>query len=325
MLVDLGDILAGAYGVHVRRSAPAPLGFTGRASLLETDSGQLVAKLSPDGKSADRMAVLLEAPAVQVGRVPHPMRNQRGEPTTPVNGQVLTVLAFIDGRTPERWPVWPSQVLAEVGRLVAAIHARTATLPAPPVQRDPFDCSVAALLPAMLAGLADPGIDANRRAAIDSVLARRRELDTQLRLDQLSHVARRRAADRLVLCHTDVAGDNIVVRDRDVCLLDWDEAALAPAEADLLLAVRDQRDARPLRDFLTGYRDVRPELVVDRDVLAFLLLRRALEDAAARVALLAHSSTNVSTQQAAAEDFLVWGVAVWRQLDTTIALAAASA
>jgi spectinomycin phosphotransferase len=324
--VDLGDILADAYGVHVCRSAPAPHGFTGRAWVLDTGGGPLVARLSPGGESADRSAVLLEALADQVGRVPQLMRNVAGQQTTPVNGQVLTVLAFIDGRTPEHWPAWPSQVLADLGRLVAAIHVRTATLPPPPVQRDPFDCSAAALLPATLAALAAPGTDANRRAAINSVLAHRRELDTQVRrLDQLSHAARRRAADRLVLCHTDVAGDNIVVHNGDVYLLDWDEAALAPAEADLLLAARDQRDAHPLRDFLTGYRDVRPELVVDRDVLAFLLLRRALEDAAARVALLADSSRTDSAQQGAAEDFLVCVVAVWRQQDTTISLAAASA
>jgi hypothetical protein len=87
-----------------------------------------------------------------------------------------------------------------------------------------------------------------------------------------------------------------VVRDGDVWLLDWDVAALAPAEADVLLAVREQRNARPLRDLLTGYRDVRPELVGDLDVLNFLLSRHALEDAADRMALLADPGTAGSGQ-----------------------------
>jgi Ser/Thr protein kinase RdoA (MazF antagonist) len=326
-LVDLRDVLAGAYGLAVLRSALAPRGFTGRASLLETEAGPLVAKMSADRNAADRCAALLEALTDEVGpgQVPKLLRNLAGEPTTAVDGQALTVLALVEGRTPADWPSWPSQVLARLGRLVAAVHAHTAALPPPPVQRDPFDTSLAEQMRVALATLAEAGIDAPRRGLSGIVLAHERELDEQLRrLEQLSQTARRRAADRLVLCHTDVAGDNIVVHEGTVCLLDWDEAAFAPAEADLVLAARDQRDPGQLRDFLTGYREACPELVVERDVLAFLLLRRALEDATVRVAVLADPSATEQRRQAAVEDFLTWGVAAWRRLDTTLALAAVS-
>jgi Ser/Thr protein kinase RdoA (MazF antagonist) len=327
--VVLRDVLARVYGLELRQSALAPAGFTGSAWLLETDAGPMIAKVSADTESAIRTATLLTAMADDVlpGRLPQPLSTLAGEPGTDVDGQCVTVLTYVDGQTPSNWPDWPQQVLVPLGRLLAAVHARTASLPPAPSQRDPFDCSVAEELRTAVTALSTAPADAPWRAMVDVLAAHRHALDEQLRrLEILSRTARQRGADRLVLCHTDVAGDNVVVDGATIGLLDWDEAALGPVEADLLLTARDQRDPTPLRHLLTGYRELFPRIVVDRDVLTFLLLRRALEDVAARIALVTGNNSGTDPRrQTAAKDVLTWGVEVWQRMDTTVALAAASA
>lgn len=83
----------------------------------------------------------------------------------------------------------------------------------------------------------------------------------------------KRKNSRMVLCHTDAHGWNLI-QSQCLVLVDWDGMKLAPAEADLFMfAVKDYWDI-----FLRHYNIIRPEFELDDEMLSFYVLRRKLED-----------------------------------------------
>jgi thiamine kinase-like enzyme len=120
-------------------------------------------------------------------------------------------------------------------------------------------------------------------------------------LDRLRdlQVAARATAWKPVLCHTDAAGDNILVTPTgELVLLDWDEAVVGPVENDFALLARDERPGgHALATVLRAHGGR-----LDPDRLAFCMLRRYLGDAAVR---LARPPLDL-------DDFLMWCVLPWR-------------
>lgn len=91
---------------------------------------------------------------------------------------------------------------------------------------------------------------------------------------------------RYVLCHTDPHHGNLLVDgDGEVWLIDWDDAMLAPREADLMFVVGGVFSHSPITDdqvrwFFDGYRSSTGlgHTDLDADLLAYLRCVRALVD-----------------------------------------------
>ena len=153
-----------------------------------------------------------------------------------------------------------------------------------------------------------------------AALAYRAQLLDQLdRLRSLQQSAKR-LARRYVVCHTDLTGDNILVSpDGRLAVLDWDTARLAPPEQDLALLLHGEQ---PVESMAFEAAVEHYPHAIHLDLLAFFLLRRALEDFSARLIRL-HESTLTSAETADALDGLDrWGAAQWSHLDDCLALAA---
>lgn len=76
-----------------------------------------------------------------------------------------------------------------------------------------------------------------------------------------------------VLCHTDAHGWNLM-QSEHLVLVDWEGIKLAPAEADLILFTKKEY----WNVFIERYYQLRPEFILDDDLLLFYILRRKIED-----------------------------------------------
>lgn len=77
-------------------------------------------------------------------------------------------------------------------------------------------------------------------------------------------------ADTRVLTHGDAATNVLVKSSDDIYIIDWDEMRLAPAERDLWMS-----DERP--GFMEGYKSIRPDFSVNKNMRSFCILQYYFE------------------------------------------------
>jgi spectinomycin phosphotransferase len=164
---------------------------------------------------------------------------------------------------------------------MARLHRATRELRSPLPSADAFDTAFAADLRRGLVLLEGPSMgwragQQRLRALLQPRLA---DLHAQLgEVEALCETVRARAGE-LVLCHTDMGGNNVLVSSHggstedSVAVLDWDDLILAPPEHDL----QEYRGAGFAR-FLRAYRAAGGSGPADPLQLRFYLLRRYLAD-----------------------------------------------
>ena len=180
-----------------------------------------------------------------------------------------------------------------------------------PALRDELARTIAAIRRAALGPDARPGLRSLRAL----VLPRRDEVLAQLvRLEGLQGAVRHLRGP-IVLCHTDIGDDNLLVDDPGrLSVLDWDEARAAPPEYDLAAAC-EQEFAR----FLTVYCVAGGAGPLYLDHFAFALLRWAVGDMAVRLLSLVEGERAPEVEVEALHGIEAWGFARWRGIDATLA------
>ncbi|HEY1391006.1 MAG TPA: aminoglycoside phosphotransferase family protein [Ktedonobacterales bacterium] len=314
-----------AYGLAVEAITFVPIGYVAVCYALRSPDGErYFLKLWPDtatGRwSSARQAIIL--PLVRAiydrgvyRRVAYPLVTRDDALWATFHGDRFAVFPFLPG-VHAPLSAWPSAFADEYARTLAAIHRGTALLEDVLPPRETFDISfepdMLASLPAIAAvgPQARPGLQALRDLMIqrgDDVLAQIERLRAlQARVRALPGPA--------VLCHTDLAGDNILVDEEGhLSLLDWDGAVVATPEYDLKEAV-GENFGRVVAVYLAAG-GAQP---LEADRFAFYLLRRYLEDFSARVVNILHHNTTPEQDDDDLEGMEVWGVARWNQLDATL-------
>src|SRR2546430_1041159 len=240
----LAEAVRAAYGLAPASLTFVPVGYAAACYDVRDDGGRRrFLKLWPAtgaGRAAagrlEETLPLLVALAGQGIRVPAPLPTRQGELAASFAGQPFALFPFVVGRAPPPWSAWPPALRAELGRAVAAIHLATPTLASLLPARDRLETTFEAELRRGLAALErlERGARPGQRALRESVLPRAGEVLVQLdRLAALRAIVQRAGAP-LVLCHTDIGGDNLRLdRAGRLTVLDWDEATLAPPEHDL--------------------------------------------------------------------------------------------
>jgi Ser/Thr protein kinase RdoA (MazF antagonist) len=271
-----------SYGVSPVSLRFIPVGWTSVSYDLRTDDTRYFLKLTDQTSRLPLVRRLHELGFR--ARLPYPVETLDGRLSahTPAGEAVLS--PFLPGTTPPGWPRWSDAVLDELGQVLADLHA---TPPPVPLPQEQFAFDVVPDLPA-------------------AVLTR---------LQQLQYVVRR-LPQQLVLCHTDLIGDNLLVdEDGTLSALDWDDAKLAPPESDLALLLHGEQpvDDHALRRVLSVYPG---PLEIDR--FAFFLLRRYAEDYSARVRRLEHGGLSPADLEETREGMVTWGSAQWSRLDRTL-------
>lgn len=282
------------YGLRVDRVAPLPGGYLSRCYQVWAGGERYALKVWRDGEPRPGDLLLTERLHEHGLPVPRPRRTLNGALVAASPLGPLCLLSFLPGATPPAWPDWPPAVLEDLGATLARVHAATGSLGDAVPPRDGYD------LPPL--GAVPPWLRDEWAAQLDRLAALRPSPVTE------------------VLCHTDLAGDNILVDESGrVALLDWELAALAAPEYDLALIARDQpATGEPLAAVLRGYRRAGGDALLSADRVAFFMLRRYLLDAAGRIERILDPATPDAARQEALDQLMTWGVRQWRRLDRAL-------
>jgi len=208
--------------------------------------------------------------------VPYPIRTRCGDLETSFNGLPLILFNFIEGRTLAEEPRWSDDTLATLGRAAAFIHKSTPLLDLEIPYVEHFDFP---FIDDLL-----KGYDAleqvtthdgwGKQALRELLLPRKGEMLRLLqRLGELQQLARARPRE-MVLCHTDLTPENLMVDEQGkLYILDWEGAMLAPPEHDLFFFTGDRFEIA-----LASYVQERGHVQLDPDLFSFYFHRRNLED-----------------------------------------------
>lgn len=287
-LDDLREWIDADFGVVVGEVRPIGHGADAAASVWQVtgrDGARYAVKWSGGGSAA---GLLLPARLAELGidGVPAPVRTRDGGLWSERAGRRLSLQPWVSGSRAVETAMTPAQWTA-YGALLARVHA---VPPAGPVVRElPVEdhrpdelLATTVTVTARLGGVDDDDGDELVRGLaaawrdgaelLGALTARAAVLGARLR---------DRAAHPVAVCHTDAHLGNVLIGGDGgtVWLIDWDDAALAPPERDLVFVVGGLPGfapvgARELAWFAEGYGPVDP----DPDRLAYYRTVRALGD-----------------------------------------------
>jgi hypothetical protein len=278
-----------SYALRVERLTFLPVGFASLCYAVEcadgtrrflrlSDGGGFVPFTASDPEFYLPLTHQLHTCGI-LPNVPHPARTLDGRFQTRFDGWRLVLFNYIEG-TVVGLDGLHGGVLQELARLVGVLHKSRSLidLSNPVVER--FDIAFEGPLLSGLDALAELGGSERRgkRVLRDLLLPHRSEVLALLaRLREYQSLARGRGKP-MVICHTDLHGENLMVDRRGALhILDWEGAMLAPPEHDLCFFAGDDRfwDI-----FLPSYEAEFGRVDIDIDVVGFYLYRRNLEDLA---------------------------------------------
>lgn len=304
---SLTDAVHQYYGLAVESLEFLPVGWGTVGYVLRADGSQYFLKLWPDRLAAtgalDRLPFVRDLHAHGL-RVPCPLATKTDELSVEVPAGVIALFPFLAGESPPDWPNWSRAVLLEVGRAVRQLHSIPLDLPF----REDFAVPVRERLRPYFGGEVLAPYESELQGQLD-------------RLDELRAVALT-VPSRFVVTHTDLYGGNMLADEGGrVSLLDWDDMRLAPPEYDLSLLLHG---VQPVDETaLTTVLEVYPAGPLRLELFAFFLLRRALDDFAARVFVLSKDGLTAGEAADAHEGLELWGVDQWRHLDRLLDLSRA--
>ena len=281
-----------AFGLVVDRSTRVPGGYTADCYRVTCGAEDYLVKAFRSGTPGRALRLLRALHAGGLPVVP-PVPTLAGELTGSAGGREIAVFPYVTGVVPPDWPYWPDDLLRRLGAVLAGVHRFDTARLVPPPPLDRLEPPPAWLAPPPGGYAADVSAQSRRLASLSA------------------------PPFRPVLCHTDFAGDNLLVTCDGVVVLDWDEAVLGPAEIDMMLFLTP--DGQPFARMLDGYRAAGGDTAaLSLRRLEYCALRRYLGDAAVRAGRLADPSAPDAARAEALAGFEAWGVRMWRRLDASL-------
>ena len=286
----LATALLEGYGFQVTRLEFLQRGWGGDCYRAETHAGEsYFLKLHDTGpqgafaaSSRDFYLPLMDQLFNQaiLPHIPHPIYTQSGALSLAVGGRELVVTPFIQGELVGFGQMY-QEVMAQFADLVGTLHASLPRLSFEHPFIERFEIAFEPALRAHLAALDaitpqhGPGMQRlqaallPRREEVYQALERLKTLQTRARVTQPS----------MVVCHTDLHGDNLMRDEQgNLYLLDWENAMIAPREHDMIFFAGEGPAVWDV--FWPVYQRHFPGVQLDPHLLAFYFHRRGLEDIA---------------------------------------------
>jgi len=202
------------------------------------------------------------------GRIVNPVKTSSGAHCFDDGENVYLLFDFIEGETVGK--TLTHKQLLEAADILAGLHSAGSVVPIRPEPiREDFSVPFSDSLDHFIAE-DYPASPADIKAVLQPCLEQLLLKSTELK--SLSEKARQKKAE-MVFCHTDAHGWNLIMAEHLV-LVDWEGLKLAPAEADFVMFTK--RDYWEI--FIGHYQKLRPEFIMDHDLLSFYILRRKIED-----------------------------------------------
>lgn len=297
--VALRERVRADYGLEVETLEAVSAGASGRVWRATVGPSAYAVRWTCAASAAPHVALALARteplrPASVVPAPAHvapPVLTRTGSTDAVHAGGRLSVEPWLDGPTGRDVALSPPQWTA-FGRLVARVHAiDPASVPGLPRERFDAARACAALAAVEHAIERCAAADPLAHAVVEAWQVARHRVglvaDRAVRVS--GRLRARRHDEPLVVCHGDAhVGHVVATGPRDVALLDWERARLAPPEADLMFVLGGVLPHVPVTAeqaaaFFTGYGRVD----IDDDRLVHVRCVRAVQDvvAAATVAL----------------------------------------
>jgi spectinomycin phosphotransferase len=203
------------------------------------------------------------------GRIVRPVVTVSGSYRYDDDDSVYILFDFIEGETITEKPLTNNQII-ELAEIMAHLHSVGQDVP---LNMDKivegFDVPFCISLEEYI----NEGFNASPADVKEILQPCLEQLKLKINEVKLLSERAKQKNSRMVLCHTDAHGWNMMQSDRLV-LVDWEGMKLAPAEADLFMfAEKDYWDV-----FLKHYKAIRTEFELDEEMLSFYVSRRKLED-----------------------------------------------
>jgi spectinomycin phosphotransferase len=283
----LFEVIQREYGLSVERLRFLPTGWTAYCYTVDcTDGERFFLKLTSDSDlvpfaASDRDFYLLMTYQLRTKQflpnVACPVRTQSGRFTARCDSYLLILFYFIEG-TVVGHDGMSDDVLVKLARMIGILHRSTPEIEVEKPLVEGFDIAFEGDLMDGLDALAGvtPGDKRGRRELRDLLLSRKGEMLGQLdRLKELQLLARA-TGKKMVVCHTDLHGENLMMDERgNLYIIDWEGAMIAPPEHDLFFFAGYDYfwDL-----FLPNYEREFGPVSLEGNVFGFYYYRRMLED-----------------------------------------------
>ena len=315
------------YGLHIERLTFVPVGWVAHCYIADcaggeryflkigSDSGQI-----PTAASDLDFYLPLTWQLCSQRILPHiacPVKTRTGQFTVRFEKHLLILFDFIEGKT-VGFGGLSDDILVKLARLVGILHKSTSQIKVEHPFYERFDIAFENDLVNSLDVLADmtPG-DRNGKQELRTLLLPRKDeiLGYLNRLKELQALARATGKE-MVVCHTDLHGENLMMDDQgNLYILDWEGAMTAPPEHDLFFFAWDDSfwDL-----FLPNYEREFGPVSLDSNVFGFYYYRRNLEDLTAWIVRILYHNTDEEQDQADLRWVVEDCISGWPYLETTI-------
>jgi spectinomycin phosphotransferase len=278
----LRALLLRDYGLNVRSSDYRPADWSIGGFTISTETHERyylkVQEITPwtFAASSRDFYLPLTLELQRSGALPHvacPIPAHDGRLWTAHDRYALILQNYIDG-TMVGHAGMTDEVVAEVAALIGRLHTSSVHSRLRHLSVEAFDLPFHATL---ITAAAAASTEADDARELDVAL-QAQAMEIRGYLDRLEGLQRklRQARPGMVVCHTDLHGENLMVdREGNLYIVDWDNAMVAPREHDLMFFAGDERFERV---FVPAYQSEAGTLRVDSDLLRFYYYRRGLED-----------------------------------------------
>lgn len=269
---EIKDVLVSSYGLLSPGLSVAPRGFVAETYIVESIGKRFFAKIVPISRYSENLVsslpALRELQTLGIRNISCPIPTTNGQLTVESEKKVLVLFKFISGE-------WTMDFnLNQYADLIGSIHAKTTKVQSA-LKREDFAVPFVQDLKRHVVEVLSTAVD---NAADDEV----RNIIAQLRADCFEYIAKIEDLTKrlsgcnptLVLTHGDGPGNVIQDKDGQLYVIDWDDLLLAPAERDTWFHIGTDAE----RTFLGTYCRLNPGYTVNKDVYAFYLYRRYLDD-----------------------------------------------
>jgi spectinomycin phosphotransferase len=283
----LAELLTCAYGIVVVELAFVPTGWVSACYRVTCNDGtrrflKLQPLLGPPVTAASSPAFYLPLTHQLYARghlpaIAYPLATREGQLWTTWEGWRVILHNHIDGQVVGHDGMTDA-IVSQLAGLVGRLHRSLPVLDLEVRFFESFEFAFHAEVVAVLAKLGNTGLGkrVGWQGLQDLLLPNRRDVLQALGLLQALGDRAKAAAHPVVVCHTDLHGENLMWDDAGrLYIVDWEGAVLAPREQDLFMFV-DHHRFREI--FVPAYEAETGPLRLDPDLLAFYMLRRVVED-----------------------------------------------
>lgn len=281
------DSLTINYGINATQLMFVPLGADVDAEVYKAQTSTGLSYFVKLKQGIDNnLGVIIQELLYEGGiqQIIVPIKTKQGQPLLHLDGFTLIVYPFIEGKdgfssnlTDEQWVL--------LGKALRKIHEFQIPLSIKnQIKEETYSSKWRELVQAMYAHIDSVQVFADEVATKLQAFMQEHRTEIQRLVHRAQQLAQKikNKVPRLVLCHSDIHGGNVLISSTDGALyiVDWDQPIMAPKERDLMFVgggvANTWNDPKEEEFFYKGYGSVE----VDREILSYYRYERIVEDVA---------------------------------------------